>query len=203
MKIRTVTRGVFGLALLGASAMAHAHEAGDWLVRVGGGQVDPKSNNGDVVDVGSDSSVTATLTYMMTERWAIDVLAAWPFEHSINLKGDGTRVGSTKHLPPVVSLQYHFLPNADFQPYVGVGLNYTHFFDEETTGPLAGSNLSLDDSWGAAAQVGLDWMLGEKWFLNADIRWIDINTDAFLDGVFLEEVEIDPMVYSASVGFRF
>lgn len=203
MKTRTVTRGIFGLALLGASALANAHEAGDWLVRIGGGQVDPKSNNGDVVDVGSDSSVTATLTYMMTERWAIDVLAAWPFEHSINLKGDGTRVGSTKHLPPTVSLQYHFLPNADFQPYVGLGVNYTNFFDEETTGPLAGSDLSLDDSWGVAAQVGLDWMLGDTWFVNADVRWIDINTDAFLDGVFLEEVEIDPMVYSASVGFRF
>lgn len=203
MKTRTVTRGVFGLALLGASALANAHEAGDWLVRIGGGQVDPKSNNGDVVDVGSDSSVTATLTYMMTEHWAIDVLAAWPFEHSINLKGDGTRVGSTKHLPPTVSLQYHFLPNADFQPYVGLGLNYTNFFDEETTGPLAGSDLSLDDSWGVAAQVGIDWMLGDTWFVNADVRWIDINTDAFLDGVFLEEVEIDPMVYSASVGFRF
>lgn len=203
MKTRTVTRGIFGLALLGASALANAHEAGDWLVRIGGGQVDPKSNNGDVVDVGSDSSVTATLTYMMTERWAIDVLAAWPFEHSINLKGDGTRVGSTKHLPPTVSLQYHFLPNADFQPYVGLGINYTNFFDEETTGPLAGSDLSLDDSWGVAAQVGLDWMLGDTWFVNADVRWIDINTDAFLDGVFLEEVEIDPMVYSASVGFRF
>ena len=30
--------------------------------------------------------------------------------------------------PPTVSLQYHFLPDAKFQPYAGFGVNYTHFF---------------------------------------------------------------------------
>ncbi len=202
MKLKTLTKGLIGIALLGSSTLALAHESGDWLFRIGGSVVDPKSNNGDVVDVDDDSSITFTLSYMMTENWAIDVLAAWPFEHAINLK-DGTRVGKTKHLPPTVSLQYHFLPSADFQPYVGLGVNYTNFFDEETTGDLEGVDLSLDDSWGLAAQVGFDWMLGDKWFFNLDARWIDIETDASLDGRFLEKVEIDPIVYGAHVGFRF
>lgn len=202
MNSKKLTKGILVLAMLGASSVATAHEAGDWLVRIGGSQVDPKSNNGDVVNVDADSSISATLSYMLTEHWAIDVLAAWPFEHDINLNG-GPEVGSTKHLPPTVSVQYHFLPNADFQPYVGLGINYTTFFDEETTGPLAGSDLSLDDSWGLAAQVGIDWMLGDTWFFNLDARYIDIETDAFLDGAFLEKVEIDPMVYGAHIGFRF
>ncbi len=197
-----LTRGLAALALLGASGLAAAHEPGDWLLRVGASQVDPKSNNGDVVDVESDSSLTFTLSYLITEHWAVDVLAAWPFEHAINLK-DGTRIGKTKHLPPTVGIQYHFLPNADFQPYIGLGVNYTNFFDEKTTGPLEGANLSLDDSWGVAAQVGFDWMLGDTWFFNLDARWIDIETDAFLDGAFVEKVKIDPMVYGAHVGFRF
>jgi len=202
MKLSKVTSGILALALLGASPLALAHERGDILFRLGASQVDPKSNNGDVVDVDSDSSISLTLTYMMTEHWAIDVLGAWPFQHNISLK-DGTRVGDVEHLPPTVSVQYHFLPNADFQPYVGLGLNYTFFWDENTSGPLAGSDLSLDDSFGLAAQVGIDWMLGDKWFLNFDVRYIDIETDAFLDGAFLEKVEIDPMVYGAHVGFRF
>jgi outer membrane protein len=202
MNSKKLTKGILVLAMLGASSVATANEAGDWLVRIGGSQVDPKSNNGDVVNVDADSSISATLSYMLTEHWAIDVLAAWPFEHDINLNG-GPEVGSTKHLPPTVSVQYHFLPNADFQPYVGLGINYTTFFDEETTGPLAGSDLSLDDSWGVAAQVGIDWMLGDTWFFNLDARYIDIETDAFLDGAFLEKVEIDPMVYGAHIGFRF
>ncbi len=202
MKLKTLTKGLIGIALRGSSTLALAHESGDWLFRIGGSVVDPKSNNGDIVDVDDDSSITFTFSYMMTENWAIDVLAAWPFEHAINLK-DGPRVGKTKHLPPTVSVQYHFLPSADFQPYVGLGVNYTNFFDEETTGDLEGVDLSLDDSWGLAAQVGFDWMLGDKWFFNLDARWIDIETDASLDGRFLEKVEIDPIVYGAHVGFRF
>lgn len=198
----TLLRTFAGIALLGASGLATAHEAGDWLLRFGGSQVDPTSSNGDIVDVDSDSSITFNVAYMMTEHWGVEVLAAWPFEHAINLK-DGTRVGSTEHLPPTVSFQYHFLPNADFQPYLGLGWNYTMFFDEKATGPLAGSDLSLKNSSGVAAQLGFDWMLGDTWFLNLDVRWIDIDTDAFLDGVFLEEVEIDPTVYGAHVGFRF
>ena len=197
-----LTHALLGLALLSASSATLAHDKGDWLFRIGGMNVDPKSNNGEVVDVKSDSSITLTFSYLLTENWAIDVLAAYPFEHGINLKG-GDRVAKTKHLPPTVSLQYHFLPQADFQPYVGLGLNYTNFFDEETTGALEGADLSLDDSWGVAAQVGFDYMINEKWFWNVDVRWINIETDASLNGAFLEKVEIDPLVYGAHIGFRF
>jgi len=194
--------GLIGAALLSASPLASAHEAGDWLVRVGGSQLDPTSNNGDIVDVDSESSITFNVAYMFTERWGLELLASTPFEHAINLI-DGPRVGSTKHLPPTLNVQFHLAPNADFQPYVGAGVNYTYFYDEETTGPLAGSNLELDNSVGLGVQAGIDWMLGDKWFLNVDVRWISIETDATLDGEFLEEVSIDPMIYGAHLGYRF
>ncbi len=202
MTYRKLTSILIGAAMISASGATFAHEPGDWLLRVGGSQVDPTSDNGDVVSVDGDSSITFNLSYLITEHWAVELLAATPFEHAINLEG-GPRVGKTEHLPPTVSIQYHLLPNADFQPYVGLGVNYTTFFDEKTTGPLAGTDLSLQDSWGVAAQVGMDWMLGDRWFLNVDVRWIDIDTDAYLDGAFLEEVEIDPMVYGAHLGYRF
>ena len=203
MKLKTFGQAALGALLLSSSFAASAFEDGDWLIRFGGSNVDPKSNNGDVVDVGSDSSITFNFTYMLTDAWSLELLAAWPFEHSIYLKSDGSRVGSTKHLPPTFSLNYHFFRNADFRPYVGVGVNYTNFFDEETTGALAGADLSLDDSWGLAGQVGLDWLLNERWFINVNARYIDIGTDAFVNGDFLEKVDIDPVVYGAHVGFRF
>ncbi|MEM1411169.1 MAG: OmpW family outer membrane protein, partial [Pseudomonadota bacterium] len=146
MKLKTLGKALAGVALLSASSGVMAKEAGDWLLKFGAMNVDPKSNNGDVVSVDSDTSVTLSLSYMFTENWAIDVLAAYPFEHTLNLV-DGTRIGETTHLPPTVSVQYHFLPNADFQPYLGLGINYTNFFDEELSGPLEGNDLSLDDSW--------------------------------------------------------
>ena len=140
---------------------------------------------------------------MMTANWAVEVLAAYPFEHDIALVDDGSKVGSTKHLPPTVSLQYHFLPDSTFQPYIGAGINYTTFFSEKTYGLLEGSSLSLDSSWGLAAEVGADFMLGDTWFLNVNVRYIDIETDAKLDGDPLGTVAIDPMVYGAHVGLRF
>lgn len=192
------------VALSGAVAVntASAFDQGDWLIRLGASNVDPKSNNSDIVSVDSAVSATFNFTYMMTDNWGVEVLAAYPFEHDISLVG-GPEVGSTKHLPPTVSLQYHFRSDASFQPYVGFGVNFTTFFSEDLYGPLEGASLKLDDSWGMAAQVGADFMLNDQWFLNVNLRYIDIESDAYVNGDFLDKVEIDPYVYGAHVGFRF
>lgn len=185
------------------SSVANAYEKGDWLVRVGIGNVDPKSSNGLVASVDSGTALVFNGTYFFTPNVGFEILAATPFSHDIKLASDGTKVGETKHLPPTFSLQYHFVPEGAFRPYVGAGLNYTLFFDEETTGPLSASSLSLDDSFGLAAQLGADFDISDTMYLNFDIRWIDINTDAELDSVALEEVEIDPLVYSLTLGWKF
>ena len=192
-------------ALASATAVntAVAKEKGDWLVRFGASNVSPKSDNSDIVDVDDATSATINFSYFMTDHVALELLAAYPFKHNINLK-DGTRVGSTKHLPPTFSVQWHFAPDAQvFSPYVGAGLNYTTFFSTKTQGPLEGTDLDLDDSWGWAAEVGSDFNLNEKWMLNVSIRYIDIGTKATLDGASLGTVNIDPWVYGAHVGFKF
>ena len=187
---------------LGIANMAIAFEPGDWLIRAGVTNVDPKSNNHDVVSVDDGTSATITFTYMMTDIWGLEVLAAYPFEHDIELL-DGTEVGSTKHLPPTVSIQYHFRPTESFQPYIGVGINYTDFFSEKTTGPLEGTNLKLGASWGLAGQLGFDVLISENWFLNMDLRYINIESDAKLNGASLGTVKIDPWIYGAHIGVRF
>jgi len=190
---------ILGLATPNA---AMAHEQGDWLFRVGASYIDPKSDNSDIVEVDGAAGVTFNISYMLTPNWAIELLAALPYKHDINLLS-GEEVADTKHLPPTLSLQYHFLPGATVQPYVGVGVNYTNFFSEDTSGALAGSELNLDDSWGWAADVGVDFPLNDNWFLNLDVRYIDIETKARLDGASIGTVEIDPLVYGAHIGFRF
>jgi outer membrane protein len=194
---------IAGIALsVGLANTAMAFEPGDWLIRAGYTHVDPKSDNHAIVSVDGAGSLGLNFTYMMTDIWAIEVLAAYPFEHDIALIG-GPKVGSTKHLPPTVSVQYHFRPTESFQPYWGIGVNYTNFFSEETTGALEGTNLSLGDSWGLAGQLGFDVMLNDSWFLNLDARYIQIDSKAKLDGANLGTVEIDPWVYSATIGYRF
>ncbi|MEM1230559.1 MAG: OmpW family outer membrane protein [Pseudomonadota bacterium] len=193
----TLTGVVAGL-LLSGSVFA---EQGDWLVRVGAHTVTPKSDNHAVVDVDAATMMTFNATYFVRERLAVEVLAALPFEHDIDLVG-GDQVGRTKHLPPTVSLQYHFRPDARFRPYVGVGVNVTEFFQEDTEGALAGADLELDRSVGLAAQVGFDVDITKRWFANLDLRYFDIDTDASLDGADLGTVEIDPWAVGLSLGVR-
>jgi outer membrane protein len=200
MKALSKTPIAAALALLLGAGAANAS---DWIVRVGGHYVDPKSDNHEVVSVDSGQSLTFTATYMLSPHWGVELLAAWPFCHDITLNADGSKVAETKHLPPTLSMQYHFLPDGKIRPYVGAGLNATIFFDEETTGALEGTDLSLDDSFGAAAQIGVDFALSGDWLLNVEARWIDIDTDARLDGVGIGSVAIDPYAYGISVGRRF
>ena len=206
---------VVGSLLTMAALPVQAHDAGQWVVRGGVGTVAPKSNNLDlsdagdtvIVDVDDGTSLVLTATYMLTENWAFDVLAAWPFNHDINLAENGVseKVAETDHLPPTFSMQYHFLPSGTFQPYVGLGVNWTTFFNTDTVSELAtlGVDLDLDDSIGLAAQIGADFLTGDRWLLNVDVRWANIETDATLGGVEIGSVEIDPWVYSIQFGYRF
>ena len=188
-------------ALLAHPAFANT-EKGDWLVRVGSHHVNPKSDNSDIVEVDADTMVTFNVSYFFQDAWAVELLAALPFEHDIDLVGGG-RVASTKHLPPTLSLQYHFPLTTRAKPYVGIGVNVTEFFEEDTRGPLAGLDLELDRSVGIAAQVGVDINLSDAWYLNIDARYFDIDTDADLDGVSIGTVEIDPWALGLSLGWKF
>ena len=194
---------------LGAFALpALAQSKGDWTLGLGVHQVNPKSDNGALangtlpVDVGSDVKPTITFEYFVRDNLGVEVLASWPFEHDINIEGLG-QVGSTKHLPPTVSLQYHFNGNNKVAPFVGAGVNYTKFFSESTRGALAGSDLSLGGSWGLALHAGLDFKLTEKSAIRVDARWIDIDTSVRLDGADLGTVNIDPLVYGAAYVLKF
>jgi len=190
------------LILATVAVPAFAQSAGTWTMGVGVHQVDPKSDSGvDGLDVDSNVRPTITGEYFVADNLGIEVLAALPFEHDIDV--GGAKVGSTKQLPPTVSLQYHFNSAGTVSPFIGAGLNYTTFFSEDTEGALQGAKLKLDDSWGLAAHAGLDFAVGEKAAIRVDVRWIDIDSDASVNGAKLGTVEIDPLVYGASYVFKF
>ena len=198
---RTCT--LFPLLLACLAVPAAAQSRGEWTAGLGLHAVKPTSDNGSLAGgtldlaIGSDWKPSVTGEYFIRDNMGIEVLAAWPFQHDISIKGLG-KVGSTKHLPPTVSLQYHFNTSGKVSPFLGAGLNYTAFFSEKTSGALAGSELKLEDSWGLAAHAGLDISLSNKNALRIDARWIDIDSDVSLDGVGLGTAHIDPMVYGAA-----
>ncbi len=227
--MRTLISAVALVAALGTAAPAMAYEAGDWLIRFGASNVDPKSDNGSFnltdfdpvgaklgVDVEDQWGVTFNITYMYTPNWGVELLAALPYEHDVKVEGLPGTAATVTHLPPTLSLQYHFMPDSVFQPYIGAGLNFTWFLDDSKEEGLKavdealGVRTSLDvdeTSFGFAAQVGFDYQFGNNWFLNVDVRYIDISTDVTLkaDGAKLAtaSVDVDPVVYGAHIGYKF
>ncbi|NKF23484.1 OmpW/AlkL family protein [Solimonas marina] len=196
------------LALAAATALTYAaaapaYQTGDWIVRGGSHYVDPKSNNSDIVDVDGAFGLTGSIEYFVAPQFAVDVLLAVPFKHDIKLADGGDKVASTRDLPPTLSLVWYPNVSTTVHPYIGAGLNYTTFFDEKTKGALAGTKLSLDDSFGFAAVGGIAFDLSDHWQIGADVRWFDIDTKAKVDGSSIGTVEIDPFGYGLNVGYRF
>lgn len=232
--MRTFASALAMAAALGLAAPAYGHEAGDWLVRFGASNIDPKSDNGSIdltgtgifgvqdVTVDNKVGVTFNVAYMYTDTIGIELLAALPFKHDINVEGLPEPAASVTHLPPTLSMQYYFLPGSAFRPYVGVGVNLTWFLDEDKKAGLAAADVALTQelqtdivtdikvdstSVGLAAQLGFDYMINDRWFVNVDVRWIDISTDATLivngANFATTKVDVDPMVYGLHVGYRF
>ena len=218
------------LALAVASPAAFAHKEGDIIVRAGAITVAPNEDSSDInaggtdiagskATLDSDTQLGLNFAYMVTDHVGIELLAATPFSHSVGVKGmpaplDGLngKLGDIKHLPPTLSAVYYPMASSSaFQPYVGLGINSTWFFDTELTSSAEGkgfTGLDLDNSWGLAYQVGADYMLTDNIMLNAQVRYIDIDTTGttYLGGGTVKvdvDVDVDPFVYMVGLGYKF
>jgi outer membrane protein len=213
-------------AMGGAAQSALAYEACDWLVRGRIITVSPNDDSGNLyanggtlnlgegVKVNADTVPELDITYMMTRHWGVELILGYS-KHDIDSRGAAAGLGlgqviETKVLPPTLTLQYHFLPNSSVRPYIGAGLNYTYFFDEEVVGLLdqPGAKVKLDSSWGLAAQAGVDIDVGYDWFINFDVKYLDIDTEARFSGINLVgsaniNTDIDPFVYGIGIGRKF
>ncbi|MFS1522918.1 OmpW/AlkL family protein [Microbulbifer sp. 2304DJ12-6] len=215
------------------SVPALAYEKGSIIVRSGIASVAPDVSSsalsvsgarlgGTRVDVDNGSALGLTGVYMFHDHWGVELLAATPFTHDIQVEGLGATfdLGETKQLPPSLLLQWYPMDKrSSVQPYLGVGVNYTVFFDEDidseadarfaTLGATGGAKLSLDNSFGLAAEAGVDFAFGanRRWLLNLAVFLIDIDTDAKVTvpevGDITASVDIDPLVYTAGLGYRF
>ena len=223
-------------ALASGGMMAQAYEQGDWVLRAGATTVDPDTESDDInlpmdvvakADVDDDTQLGIIPMYMVTDKFGVELLAATPFEHDIAADVQGANLsvdaGSTKHLPPTLSVQWYPRGGQDgWQPYIGIGVNYTVFFDEdvdnelkETLGVLipgvTDADLDLDDSFGLAGQVGVDIPFSDRWAVNIGVWYIDIDTTAEITAKAAGEqvakvkfdVDIDPWVYNIGIAYRF
>ena len=215
MKVKHLafTLAIAALALGGTVGATQA-SASAFVVKVGVADVVPQSNSGSVsalgdtfnVDIGNSVRPSVTGEFMITPNLGVELLAAWPFRNTIKL--DGGKVATVDVLPPTLSLQWHFLPDKMVSPFIGVGINYAIMFDENDDTLRAAidkpdAKLDIDNSWGVAAHVGVDFNLEKNWLITADLRWIQMRNDVKLGGAYIGTVDVNPWVWGLSVGYRF
>jgi outer membrane protein len=217
------------VALALAAPAAHAYQAGDMILRAGAITTAPNEDSGDIkldgtkvggtkATLDSDTQLGLAFAYMLTDHIGLELLAATPFKHTVGVKGLGGgldgKLADIKQLPPTLSLQYYPMePNSRFQPYAGVGINYTLFFDEDLSSARKQqgfSNLKLQDSVGIAGQLGMDYMLTDNLLVNASVWYVDIDTKASVNGPTAlgysktkVDVDVDPWVYMVGLGYKF
>ncbi|RPA62693.1 outer membrane protein OmpW [Shewanella frigidimarina] len=210
----TLSLVVASLLTAGFSFGAAAHQAGDIIVRAGVAMVAPNESSpvvANIVEFGVDNDVQLGLNfgYMLTDNLGIELLAASPFSHDVSL-GELGKIADSKQLPPTLVAQYYFGDSQSaLRPYIGLGINFTNFYDSEFTQEakdLGLDNLSLSNSWGVAAQVGLDYQIDKKWLVNASVWYAQISTDVSFDmgaDHVVVDTDIDPWVYMVSIGYTF
>jgi len=224
---------VLALASAFAPVLAHA-EAGDWVLRGRVVSVSPnessdlgKTVNKNVgpgtmspgADLAVDSNVIPEfdISYYITKNIAAELILALGTKHDVSIKGDSVgavgnqNLGSVNALPPTLTLQWHFRPDQTFDPYVGAGINYTAMLDRNLrfeSGALAGTKIKVDsDSWGYALQAGFDINLKDGWLINADVKYITIDTDVKTkvagNWTKIDSLDIDPWVFGIGFGKKF
>jgi len=236
-KIIAVSLAASSLAF---AAGAHA-EAGDIVVRLRATNVDPdvSSSLGKKTDQAYGTGTAVALygsagaklrvddqwipeidfSYYFTKNIAAELILATGTRHDVKTSSFNpatlttNKLGSVNLLPPTLTLQWHFMPDQSFDPYLGAGVNYTYFMDKNLTAqgvPGVGpQKIKLEnDSWGGALQAGFDVNLKDRWLLNFDVKKVWISSDVklnLLGGGYrkIDSLDIDPWVISVGIGKKF
>ena len=201
--MKKIALAIASVAAFLAAGQASAADS-PWLVRgrlvniSPADKSDPVGGTGasDRITVSSKTIVEADFTYFFTPNIAAELILTYPQKHDVKL--DGTKLGTFKHLPPTLTVQYHFSPEAQLSPYVGVGVNYTKISSVDLGG------IGLDgSSTGLALQAGVDFKLSKNWSLNVDVKKVGIQSDVYAGGAKISKVKIDPILFGVGVGYRF
>jgi outer membrane protein len=196
MNNRLLTAALMTASL--AAALPTTAMAENWMMRVRAIDIMPdvKSSSLADLDVSDEWVPEVDFTYFVTPNIGVELILATA-RHEVEL--NGTRLGKLNHLPPTVTVQYHFNATESIKPYVGAGVNYTRFYNVDLPG------LDVDSSsFGGALQAGADIAVSKHGYINLDVKkiWID-TTVKTAAGVKVTDLDINPVVLGIGYGFRF
>jgi len=185
--------------LASGAAQAQDFAAGAVLVRARAVHMDSanKDSTGLGLAINNKTLPEVDFSYFFSKHIAAELILTVPQKHT--LTSNGTAIGSLRHLPPTLTVQYHF-DAPGFKPYVGAGLNYTRF---SSVNILGGAADVKRNSFGPALQVGVDIPLTNTLYLNVDVKKVLIRTDVSAGGVKLGKFKADPLLVGVGLGWRF
>ncbi|WP_432380639.1 OmpW/AlkL family protein [Duganella sp. P38] len=200
---KSVAAVLAALTLMSGNVLA---QESPWLVRVRAVHIDPADKSDPVGGVGASDRIhvkdktipEVDISYFFTKNIATELILTYPQKHDVTL--DGAKIGSIKHLPPTLTVQYHFAPDATIRPYVGAGVNYTTFSKVKL---LDGAASLEHDSVGLALQAGVDFAIDKNWSINLDVKKVQIRSDVLIGGAKASRVKVDPVLLGVGVGYRF
>lgn len=207
MKAKMFHRAALALAVAGSVAMplaAHAQN-GPLMVRVRAVNLDSANKDTTPLNLSVNDKVIPEIdiSYFITPELAAELILTYPQKHS--LRSNGAEIGTLKHLPPTLTVQYHFTGLGAFKPYVGAGVNYTRFSDVKFTPAVqAALDPSIKkNSFGLAVQAGVDFEFSPNLYLNLDVKKVQIRTDVSSAGTKVGEFRVDPWLIGIGIGKRF
>jgi len=175
-----------------------AAQESPWLVRARA--VNLNMANVDSTGLGltvNDKTIPEVdISYFFTKNIAAELILTIPQKQHVY--SNGSDLGTFKHLPPTLTVQYHFTDFTGYKPYVGAGLNYTQITAEK----LGAVTLS-DKSIGGALQAGVDIPLTKHVSLNMDVKKVYLKTHVYANGADVGTLKLDPLVFGVGVGYRF
>jgi len=191
---------IAALAACGMGAVQAQQAEGPWMVRARAVHLDManKDNTGLGLTVDNKTIPEVDVSYFFTPNIAAELILTVPQKQTVS--SNGTSIGTFKHLPPTLLLQYHFTGLTGYKPYVGAGINYTDISKVD----LLGGAATLDShSWGGALQAGVDIPLDKNWSINFDVKKVYIKTNVYAAGVNAGTLKLDPMLVGVGLGYRF
>ena len=191
---------IAALAVFSSGAAMAQQQDGKWQVRLRAVHIDSanKDSTGLGLSINNKTIPEFDISYYFTPNLAAELILTYPQKHDV--RSNGAKIGTLKHLPPTLLAQYHFTNLGAFKPYLGAGINYTRFSNVNIAGGAADVKRN---SWGGALQVGFDYALDKNWSLNFDVKKVYMKTDVSLGGVHAGSLKVNPLLVGVGVGYRF
>lgn len=215
-----VVTAMVGLGSALAPYVANADESpeGNWEVRVRAVYLDPANKSDaipalavpqDAIHINARTIPEVDFEYFVTDHWSSELVLTYPQKQTVTVEssalGGPAVIGTFKHLPPILTVKYNFLPAGVFRPYIGAGVNFTLLSDVRLAVPSA-PPMALElsrTSVGPAAQGGFDYRIGDHWLANVDVKWAMLRANVKYDSATIAQVRVDPALFAVGLGYRF